>query len=58
MMVRPMFALAMKACPYRDTFYKKLGDDQELVKKELEAWLEGLEKCVAILNKHDEGIKF
>ncbi|RPB26157.1 glycolipid transfer protein [Terfezia boudieri ATCC MYA-4762] len=56
-MVRPIFALAMKACPYRNAFYKKLGDDQEAVKKELEAWLGGLEKCVTILNNHYEGIK-
>jgi len=56
-LVRPIFALAMKACPYRDTFYQKLGEDQEAVKKELGAWLEGLENCVVILNKHYEGVK-
>ena len=47
----------MKACPYRNVFYQKLGEDQELVKKELGEWLAGLERCVAILNKHYEGIK-
>jgi len=56
-MVRPIFTLAMKACPYRETFYKKLGDDQDLVKKELGEWLDGLERCVEILNKYFDGVK-
>ncbi|KAF8430019.1 glycolipid transfer protein-like protein HET-C2 [Tirmania nivea] len=56
-MVRPLFTVAMKACPYRDTFYKKLGEDQKAVKEKLEAWLGALEGCVAILNKHYEGIQ-
>lgn len=57
LVVRSAFTIAMKACPRRNTFYKNLGEDQEAVKKELGEWLEGLEKCVAILNKHYEGIK-
>ena len=41
----------MSATPYRKDFYAKLGDDQPRVNKELNAWLVGLEKNVAILNK-------
>ncbi|EME47776.1 hypothetical protein DOTSEDRAFT_123815 [Dothistroma septosporum NZE10] len=48
--VKPVFSLAMSACPYRKDFYAKLGDDQPRVHKELDEWLQGLEKIVAILN--------
>ena len=41
----------MSATPYRKDFYAKLGDDQPRVNKELNEWLVGLEKNVAILNK-------
>ena len=30
MLVRPIFKLAMKACPYRKDFFAKLGSDQQL----------------------------
>ena len=56
-MVRPIFSLAMKACPYRDIFYGKLGEDQEKVKAQLGEWLSSLENIVSILNKYDEAIK-
>ncbi|ODN75825.1 hypothetical protein L202_05824 [Cryptococcus amylolentus CBS 6039] len=42
MMVRPVFYLAMKACPYRATFYPKLGEPQAEVTVKLEAWLKAL----------------
>lgn len=47
--VRGAFAVAMKACPYRKDFYKKLGEDHTLVEKQLEEWLAALEKIVAII---------
>ncbi|WWC67027.1 uncharacterized protein I206_100934 [Kwoniella pini CBS 10737] len=47
MMVRPVFYLAMKACPYRATFYPKLGEPQSEVIPKLEAWLKALQDIVA-----------
>lgn len=38
----------MKACPYRATFYPKLGQPQDVVLEKLEAWLSALEKIVDI----------
>lgn len=49
MLVRPIFKLAMKACPYRKDFFAKLGADQAKVDQQLKKWLESLEKIVAIL---------
>ncbi|KAJ3022961.1 hypothetical protein HKX48_004719 [Thoreauomyces humboldtii] len=49
-MVRPVFALAMKACPYRKDFYARLGNDQEKVYADMEKWLTALEKLVVNLN--------
>lgn len=49
MLVRPIFKLAMKACPYRKDFFAKLGADQEKVNAQLNAWLAALEKIVDIL---------
>ncbi|KAG0334353.1 hypothetical protein BG004_000444 [Podila humilis] len=46
MLVRPVFAMAMKACPYRADFYTKLGSDQGLVKSDLTSYLQGLSKVV------------
>lgn len=37
----------MKACPYRATFYPKLGEPQAEVLPKLEAWLAALEAIVA-----------
>lgn len=42
--------MAMKACPYRVDFYKKLGDDDRVTEQQLKAWLDALEKIVIILN--------
>lgn len=53
--VRGLFSVAMKACPYREDFYKKLANGSvapEIVAKvlkQLEEWLEALEKIVAII---------
>lgn len=47
--VKPVFKLAMKACPYRADFFKKLGEDQEKVLKQLTEWLEALENLVKII---------
>ncbi|KAK4689088.1 hypothetical protein P7C73_g1016, partial [Tremellales sp. Uapishka_1] len=52
MMVRPIFYLAMKACPYRATFYPKLGEPQSVVIPKLEDWLSALEVIV----KKEEGV--
>jgi hypothetical protein len=49
--VKPIFSAAMSATPYRAAFYKNLGDDQERVNKELDAWLTSLEKIVSILKE-------
>jgi hypothetical protein len=48
-MIKPIFSAAMSATPYRKDFYAKLGDDQEQVKREMEAWLKSLETQVGIL---------
>lgn len=50
MFMKPMFKAAMSAAPYKATFYAKLGDDQELVKRELTQWLDALKKIVDVLN--------
>jgi len=49
---RSAFSVAMKACPYRNTFYSKLGNDENVVRQELGEWLGALENIVTILNKH------
>jgi len=46
MFVQPVFALAMKACPYRADFYKKLGADKTKVDKQITGWLDALEHIV------------
>lgn len=47
--VKSMFKLAMKACPYRKDFYEKLGADQAKVAVQLQEWLDALEKIVQII---------
>ncbi|KIM32852.1 hypothetical protein M408DRAFT_6268 [Serendipita vermifera MAFF 305830] len=44
--VRPVFSLAMKACPYRNDFYQKLGSPPERVHEQGKQWLDGLEVIV------------
>jgi len=52
MLVKGVFSLAMKACPYRADFYKKLGNDENEVKKQLEGWLKALESINDNLSKY------
>lgn len=49
MLVKPIFKLAMNACPYRKDFFEKLGADQAKVNAQLLEWLEALEKIIAII---------
>ncbi|QPG76147.1 hypothetical protein FOA43_003533 [Brettanomyces nanus] len=49
MFVRPIFKLAMKACPYRKDFFAKLGNDQKKVLEQLKEWLDALIKIVDII---------
>jgi len=58
MLVKGVFSLAMKACPYRADFYKKLGNDEDEVKVKLEEWLTSLELCIDILGKWIETVKW
>lgn len=51
MMIRPVFKLAMKACPWRKDFYAKLGDLDASVEEQLEAWVAALENIVRIINE-------
>lgn len=48
-LIKPVFKLAMKACPYRKDFFAKLGADQEKVNQQLKAWLDALENIVKII---------
>ena len=47
--VKPIFSAAMSACPYRNDFYSKLGDDPAKVTADLRVYLKGLDKVVGIL---------
>lgn len=58
MFVRPVFKLAMAACPYRKDLYEKLGSPLELVESQLVEWLEGLEKIVNIIERFLDGGNF
>ncbi|GMK55744.1 hypothetical protein CspeluHIS016_0208000 [Cutaneotrichosporon spelunceum] len=51
MMVRPVFSLAMKACPYRTSFYSKLGEPQDVVLAKLDKWLKALENIIERMSK-------
>lgn len=48
-LVKPVFKLAMQACPYRKDFFEKLGADQEKVLQQLNEWLVALEAIVKII---------
>jgi len=50
-LVKNVFSLAMKACPYRKDFYQKLGSDQDKVNQQLKEWLVTLESLVGNLKK-------
>ncbi|KAI8320998.1 glycolipid transfer protein [Martensiomyces pterosporus] len=42
--VKGVFNLAMKACPYRKDFYEKLGGDNEQVYADLKVWTDSLQQ--------------
>lgn len=48
-LVKPVFSAALSACPYRKTFYEKLGSDEAKVQSELRPYLAALEKIVGII---------
>ncbi|KAK1759204.1 het-c2S [Echria macrotheca] len=50
-LVKPIFSAAMSACPYRNDFYGKLGNDDAKVQTELQEYLAALEKIVGILKE-------
>ena len=51
----------MKACPYRNVFYEKLGSPPEKVNEELDKWLAALHNIVTRMQtfykdgKYDKG---
>ncbi|GAA5979153.1 hypothetical protein JCM11641_008443 [Rhodosporidiobolus odoratus] len=47
--VKPVFALAMKACPYRKDFYAKLGPPTAPVDEELSKWIAALGQIITRL---------
>ncbi|KAG1374285.1 hypothetical protein G6F61_009459 [Rhizopus arrhizus] len=47
--IRPVFGLAMKACPYRKDFYEKIGILTEDGLAQMRAWLEALENIISII---------
>ncbi|GAA5881169.1 hypothetical protein JCM1840_001627 [Sporobolomyces johnsonii] len=47
--VKPLFTLAMKACPYRKDFYAKLGPPEAPVDSELSKWNAALSEIIARL---------
>lgn len=51
MFIRPVFKLAMNACPYRKDFYAKLGSPLEKVMEQIKAWLAALNKIVEIIEQ-------
>lgn len=51
MLVKGVFSLAMKACPYRADFYKKLGSDEDKVNEQMGEFLTGLELCTIEVGK-------
>ncbi|KXS14061.1 glycolipid transfer protein [Gonapodya prolifera JEL478] len=48
-LVKGIFTVAMKACPYRKDFFLKLGPDVSVVEHKMEIWLQGLEKINGIM---------
>ncbi|KAG2225289.1 hypothetical protein INT45_001513 [Circinella minor] len=59
--VRPVFGLAMKACPYRKDFYQKIGVLTDTALEIMKTWLAALENIINIINavfkEHPEYIK-
>ncbi|RUS15595.1 glycolipid transfer protein domain-containing protein [Endogone sp. FLAS-F59071] len=50
-MIKPVFMLAMNACPSRADFYTKLGAEGEGFSERMGEWLTALEFIVADLNR-------
>lgn len=50
-LVKPIFSAAMSATPYREDFYKKMGDDKTKVQEGLNVWLISLEEQMAIMEE-------
>lgn len=55
--VKGVFAVAMKACPYRADFYAKLGSPIETVEAELAKWLAALDKIIAQIEAFYEKVR-
>ncbi|KAI8885956.1 glycolipid transfer protein [Backusella circina FSU 941] len=49
MLVRPVFGLAMKACPYRKDFYEKLGCLTDAGIAQMKEWLAALQNIISII---------
>ncbi|KAI9474264.1 MAG: glycolipid transfer protein domain-containing protein, partial [Benjaminiella poitrasii] len=49
MLIRPVFALAMKACPYRKAFYEKIGVVADSALVQMKQWLDALENIIRII---------
>ncbi|KAL7308564.1 hypothetical protein PS15m_011752 [Mucor circinelloides] len=49
MLVRPVFSLAMKACPYRKDFYEKIGVLTDAALAQMKQWVEALENIISII---------
>jgi len=52
--IRPLFSVAMKACPYRADFYAKLGSPPDKVQAELGKWVTALDSIVKRLDEFYE----
>ncbi|KAK7749114.1 hypothetical protein SLS62_008401 [Diatrype stigma] len=48
-LVKPVFSAALSACPYRKSFYEKLGSDEDKVQSELRPYLAALENLIGII---------
>ncbi|KAJ2656838.1 hypothetical protein IWW48_004816 [Coemansia sp. RSA 1200] len=48
--VKKMFGVAMLACPNRETFYEKIGGNNDKVHEGLLAWVEALQNILNQLN--------
>ncbi|KAK4520808.1 uncharacterized protein ATC70_006688 [Mucor velutinosus] len=49
MLVRPVFSLAMKACPYRKDFYEKIGVLSDAALAQMKQWVDALENIIRII---------
>ncbi|KAI7871206.1 glycolipid transfer protein domain-containing protein [Spinellus fusiger] len=49
-LVRPVFSLAVKACPYRKDFYESIGVVEEKAIEDMKGWLRGIDDLVGLVN--------